>query len=479
MAARVFLPASSLLFAGCLCAGVIKGVVLEHASGYPLSRATVTLRAVGDRSKPRTQTSGRAGQFDFQVPPGLYLLSAVRESYAPGAFGQRRPEGFGAPIEVTKDSDFFTELRLRRMGVISGRVLDENRVGLPEVPVLAYRARQPLRIVATGKTDERGMFRLYGLATGKYYVRTGAKTIGADDGWLPVFAPEGRDSREARVYDVRLDQETHEVELFPPTGRLIDVQVPVAAPEDAGPVQVTLAGDTGRRTQTGGGVFAGVVPGLYEIYAESLNGKYSAWLERTLDRAGAIAPLQVTENDQVLFRSETPLKVKVRRIDLTGPGEVKEYATGNHVSLPSGRWEMTATPPKTHHLVSFGYTRNFSSDWFQLEIARSRLVLVPVHLSDKVKALEGRVVEKKQPRPGVPVFLWPVKPETRRQLGGIPQTISDEQGRFRFEGLPDAEYKVVATADYQEIDEEVIENGAFATVVAGPVVEVETYLAPL
>lgn len=224
-------------------------------------------------------------------------------------------------------------------------------------------------------------------------------------------------------------------------------------------------------------MFAGVVPGLYEIYAESLNGRYSAWLERTLDRSGPIPPLQVTENDQVRFRSDPSLKVKVRRIDLAGPGEVKEYATGNHVNLASGRWEMIATQPKTHHLVSFGYTRNYFSDWFQLEITRSRLVLVPVHLSDQVKTLEGRIVEKKQPRPGVPVFLWPVKPETRRQLGGIPQTISDAEGRFRFEGLPDAEYKVVATADYQEIDEEVIENGAFATMVPGAVVEVEPYLA--
>lgn len=249
MAARACGLASSLLFAGSLTAGVVKGVVLEHASGYPLSRTMVTLRTVGDAAKSRTQTSGRSGQFEFQVPPGLYLLSATRESYAPGAFGQRRPEGSGTPIEVTKDSDFFTELRLRRMGVISGRVLDENRVGLPEVPVLVYRARQPLRIVETGKTDERGIFRLYGLASGKYYVRTGAKTIGPEDGWLPVFAPEGRDIREARMYDVRLDQETHEVELLPPTGRLIDVQIPLAAPEDAGPVQVTLAGDTGRRTQ--------------------------------------------------------------------------------------------------------------------------------------------------------------------------------------------------------------------------------------
>ena len=62
------LAALSLFYSVTLWAGVVKGTVLENATGYPLARATVTLRPVADPGKPRTQISGHLGQFEFQVP---------------------------------------------------------------------------------------------------------------------------------------------------------------------------------------------------------------------------------------------------------------------------------------------------------------------------------------------------------------------------------------------------------------------------
>jgi len=475
------LAALSLFYSTTLWAGVVKGTILENATGYPLARATVTLRPVSDPGKPRTQISGRLGQFEFFVPEGLYLLSAVRESYYPAAYGQRRPEGAGAPIQVGKDTDFFTELRLRHLGAISGRVLDENRVGLPEVPVIAYRARQPLRIAASGKTDERGFFRLYGLETGRYWVRTGAKVIGAAEGWLPIFAPEARDLREARVYEARLDYETQDVDILPPTGRVFSVRVPVVAPEEAGPIQVTLAGDTGRQTQTAGGgaQFNGLAPGFYEIYAESFNGAYSAHMELTLDTSRELPALQVTQSNRVRFDAPVPLSVRTRRRDLAGVGEVREIKTGDWFRLPAGRWDVTATPPKTHHLVSIGYTvRPLAGDWFEMTSSLSPEYVVRVTLSDKVTTVEGRVVEAGKPQPGTPVFLWPLHPETRRQLNGVPKTQTDTDGRFRFEGLPEAEYHAVATPDVPELDEDLIRILAPAVAKGGASVTLPVHQVP-
>lgn len=476
------LAALSLLYASAtLSAGVIKGTVLENATGYPLARATVTLRPVGDPAKPLTRISGHLGQFEFFVPEGLYLLSAVRESYYPAAYGQRRPEGAGAPIQVTKDSDFFTELRLRRLGAVSGRVLDENRVGLPEVPVIAYRARQPLRIAASGKTDERGFFRLYGLETGRYWVRTGAKVIGAADGWLPVFAPEVRDLREARVYEARLDHETQDVDILPPTGRVFGVRIPIAAPDEALPIRVTLAGDTGRQTQTVGGAarFDGLAPGFYEIYAESFNGAYSAHVELTLDTSRELPALQVTPSNRVRFEAPVPLSIRTRRRDLAGAGEVHEVKTGDWFRLPAGRWDVTATPRKTHHLVSIGYSvQPVASDWFEIVNSQSPEYIVRVTLSDKVTTVEGRVVDAGKPEPGMPVFLWPLHPETRRQLNGVPKTQTDPEGRFRFEGLPEAEYHAVATPDVPELDGDLIRVLAPAVVKGGASVTLPVHQVP-
>ena len=131
-------------------AGVVQGVVVEHASGRPVARTHVRLdpvpKAGGAPVLPLLSRAGRAGQFSFStVPAGLYILSAVRDGYFPAAYGQRRAVGRGMPIQVSADSSLFAELRLRQKGAITGRVLDENGVAAPRVSVLAYRARLPLR----------------------------------------------------------------------------------------------------------------------------------------------------------------------------------------------------------------------------------------------------------------------------------------------------------------------------------------------
>jgi hypothetical protein len=157
-------------------AGVIQGVVLEHASGRPVARTMVRLDPVptpaGEQKEPVILRAGRAGQFSFgNIPPGRYILTARRDGYFPVSYGQRRAVGRGVPIDVTADSAFFAELRLRQKGAITGRVLDENGVAAQRVPVLAYRARLPLRSTGSGMSDDRGVYRIAGLEPGKYWVR--------------------------------------------------------------------------------------------------------------------------------------------------------------------------------------------------------------------------------------------------------------------------------------------------------------------
>src|SRR4051794_35699494 len=98
--------------------GVIQGVVLEHASGRPMSRAVLRLEPIPTsqeaKGSPLNIRSGRSGQFAFpSVSPGLYVLIATREGYFPCAYGQRLTIGRGMPFQVTKDSTMFAELRLK------------------------------------------------------------------------------------------------------------------------------------------------------------------------------------------------------------------------------------------------------------------------------------------------------------------------------------------------------------------------------
>jgi hypothetical protein len=79
------------------------------------------------------------------------------------------------------------------MGAISGRVLDENGVGLQRITVLTYHARFPLRSVAEAKSDDRRVYRIAGLDPGRYWLRTAAAILDDGSGLLPTFGPLARE----------------------------------------------------------------------------------------------------------------------------------------------------------------------------------------------------------------------------------------------------------------------------------------------
>src|ERR1019366_3999389 len=152
-----------LLFAALCCAAahaaVIRGVVLDRSTGRPLARSLVTLRPVeGVGGKPQSVRADRTGQFAFSVSAGMYLLRASRDGFAPFQYGQKEWKSAGKPMSVEQDGSLYLDIRLRRYAAISGTVLDENEIGIPDQKAIAYPATQPLRITATATTDDRGIY---------------------------------------------------------------------------------------------------------------------------------------------------------------------------------------------------------------------------------------------------------------------------------------------------------------------------------
>ena len=71
-----------LTVTGCVHAGTIQGIVLEHASGRPLTRSMVRLdpvpQSTGEKGHPLIMRVGLSGNFVFPtVEPGVYLLTAT------------------------------------------------------------------------------------------------------------------------------------------------------------------------------------------------------------------------------------------------------------------------------------------------------------------------------------------------------------------------------------------------------------------
>jgi Carboxypeptidase regulatory-like domain len=164
----------------------LSGVVVSDArDNSSLGRAVVWLSSADSRTR-RTVIADDEGRFAFDhLPAGRYNLEAAKAGYVDTAFGARLPGRRGVPL-VLSDGEHRAGLALRvfRGGVISGMVRDP--FGQPAVhqymAVLQHRLTpdgwrfEPVSVgsAAEGQsgawTDDRGVYRLYGLAPGTYLV---------------------------------------------------------------------------------------------------------------------------------------------------------------------------------------------------------------------------------------------------------------------------------------------------------------------
>jgi hypothetical protein len=484
--------AMALCATGAAEAGVVQGVVLEQATGALLARSTVHLDPVPDTTGVAQRSlqvrTGRKGEFVFLgVPGGMYILTATRADYAPTAYGQRLPGGQGAPIQVTLNSTLFANLRLPRLGSVSGRVLDENGAGLSGVTVVAYRARLPLRQAGHAESDDRGIYRIHGLDPGKYWIRSAAYTLDDGTGLLPTFGPKSREARNANVHEVKLDYETQYADVEPETGALFSLGGKVTcAPEpqpksDGSPppvLTVTLSSETGRSSmQLICGLsykFSGLAPARYEVFGQLSDSSLSGFIELDLDRNSDLGSIQVTPPPQVSFvvsragQGEDRIAVTLtgRRDDLAEVEQPRTIRTPRD-TLPPGHWDIQGSVGPGQYIESIGpaaqpvnraAAEQQPDDAFRVLIANRAGMSVRVVIAEPAGTIAGSVVKEGNPVPGAPVFLWPVTDEVRRQVGGARQILSNTDGKFRFEWLPPGDYRLLATFDVREVDTEILDQ---------------------
>ena len=162
---------------------VISGTVLLGPSGSEPSRRTrVTLNTTDRGISGRTTTTDDMGRFTFRdVPAGRFALQAVRPGYLSASYGSRRPGRPGTAIPVADGAKVTSlTLRLTKGGVITGTVVDGN--GQPaagiSVGVLRFTYRELTgelglsneSVASTATTDDRGVYRAWGLPPGNYIV---------------------------------------------------------------------------------------------------------------------------------------------------------------------------------------------------------------------------------------------------------------------------------------------------------------------
>jgi hypothetical protein len=176
------------------------------------------------------------------VPAGTYEIAPAAPAYVAAA-DANFPRGKNVIVgddEEVEDINF----SLVRGGVITGKITDADGRPLVQQPVYLYRAsdfqQQPMRQVFsanTVQTDDRGIYRFFGLAAGRYKVACGRGDEIAGNYYEPsrviykqVFHPDATDQSKATIIEVREGSEAANVDItlgvamqtYSVSGRVVD-----------------------------------------------------------------------------------------------------------------------------------------------------------------------------------------------------------------------------------------------------------------
>jgi large repetitive protein len=460
------------LMASTLHAAAIRGTVVEKQTGKPLARALVVVQPVtGSKGATASGRTNPYGVFEISgLPAGMYVATASKTGFAKVEYGQKRWFSAGTPFLLAESQDLSLRFALPHFGAVTGRAVDENNVGIPNCPVLAYRNTRPPELVDKSVTDDRGVYRISSLAPGTYLVRTG--TMENDTGvYLPTFSHSSQTVGGAGTSDVVLDQDSLGADVRPVTGRLFSANGRVWNPNSQrAAAVVTLVSDMGSQRATTGEdgrfEFSRIAPGAYELYAQAGDSRSRTPLMAYLpidierDRPGIQLDLAPLPSVQFSFLDlagkrvdATGLPLLARRKELSGTGrtEYLRLDADGQARLDPGRWEVALGPVDGWYTARFtgpGSHAGYPAGWNEMVVSPGPMT-VEFRLSPSPAALRGVVNSGDQPVAGAPVYLEAYSPTSGRRVQDLRTTRTDTQGRYSFVGLAPGSYRILATFDYQ------------------------------
>jgi hypothetical protein len=208
-------PARDSVEPGSGTAAISGVVLLDDASQTPLRHTRVTLRGVDSRAE-RAVTTDEMGRFTITgLAAGNYSLSATKAAYVSVFYGSTHPgRGPGTPLSLANGQQMNDlKLQMPRGGVITGRAYDDFGSPVPNASVrlMQYRnagGERTLVPVGPGgpggpvgniQTDDRGVYRAYGLTPGAYVVSVAPPVYGGIGSDLRLLSPNDMQAALAAV----------------------------------------------------------------------------------------------------------------------------------------------------------------------------------------------------------------------------------------------------------------------------------------
>lgn len=292
---------------GASNAGAVVGRVMT-GDGKPAASVAVLL-AVADynaREIARTKTDAEGRYRIANVPAGRYRVRALAPAFTSPEERAGRGDIYTPGKNVNVGANETVEgvdLTLVRGGVITGRVTNSEGKPVVAEQVSVTEGDQDLRRRRSAwvmpyfqfETDDRGVYRVYGVPAGRYVVSVGqdvdndSVSVGVR---APVYArtfhPNATDAAQAKVVEVSLGGETANVDIvaadapktYAARGKIVDgAGKPVAGvtywwgPMNGDRKTVGAAGSENLPTNADGEfVVTKLLPGRYAVYAGDAGG---------------------------------------------------------------------------------------------------------------------------------------------------------------------------------------------------------------
>lgn len=349
----------------------IAGIVTLN--GEPMRNVVVTVQAPptpsAQRIPPRAKTDAN-GRFRITgVAAGQYTIGALAAAFVTESDqAQWRYFGlYGKTIHVADDEVIENlELALKRGGVITGRITDASGEPVVETniqlrQVNAAGQSMPQRPIMRGemyRTDDRGVYRIFGLPAGKYKVSVGlpirsdAFSMRTSRSYIPeTFHPDTPDEAQARIIELEAGQEASDVDIraaealkaYEISGRVVDAETgqPVAG--------IGLAfgtyDPTGRLTGVMSGGWRSDANGEFQMLG-ARPGKHGVFIENSESKSGLYSDPATFE---VINSDVEGIEVRARRglsisgtVIIEGTNDPAVLAKRSQISLEADYYTTSA-----------------------------------------------------------------------------------------------------------------------------------------
>jgi len=443
----------------------------------------------GDQSETYAAVTNEQGNYKISnVPPGNYLVVTVAPAFVPS-----NSSSWGKTLVITKEEAVENlDFTLMRGGVITGKVTDADGRPVIEEQVSAFLARldDNYETPPVTRTDDRGIYRLFGLPPGKYRVGAGQNANMspgfAQGAYKLTFFPAASEFSQASLVEVTEASEATGVDItlgrpmttYSARGRIVDADSGQPVPNVNYGLQTRISPSSFSSSISGGNVsnqagefkLEGLTPGKYAIFIapqpnspvradpvnfEIIDSDVNGLIVKT-SRGASVSGVMVLEGTD-----DKALQAKLMNITLHAQVSDESWHSGaNHMSKigPDGRFVINGLPGGT---VNFGMSNYGNFHIVRLErdgavypkgievkegeqVSGVRLVLSygSGTISGVVK-LEGGAL----PAGGslyVTMVRVGVDPESIT-LSSDRTTRVDTRGQFIVEGLVPATYEVSAT----------------------------------